>query len=186
MVYVGHSKFRWRPLARVLRAVEPIRPQVGRLALVGHGWGAPPPWAGPMGIEDIYYTDPAYLRELEVEIIPPVPFDRVIGWMSKGIINPVIYRPLFDHLRLVTCRTFETPAAGTIPLFALDAGYVRELYGEAALELVLPDRNPQEKILDMVSRPEHYAGIVAGIRRHLAERHSYEARLRQLIEIVES
>src|ERR687888_2129772 len=53
MVYVGHSKFRWRPLARVLRAVEPIRPQVGRLALVGHGWSAPPPWAGPMGVEDI-------------------------------------------------------------------------------------------------------------------------------------
>src|SRR5262249_12385314 len=30
MVYVGHSKFRWRPMSRVLRAIEPIRDQVGR------------------------------------------------------------------------------------------------------------------------------------------------------------
>jgi len=29
--------------------------------------------------------------------------------MSKGVFMPVIYRPLFDHLQMVTCRTFETP-----------------------------------------------------------------------------
>jgi hypothetical protein len=183
MVYVGHSKFRWQPMRRVLRAVEPARPQVGRIALVGHGWDTLPPWAGPMQMEDAYFTDQDYLQKLAVEVIPPVPFDQVIAWMSRGIFNPVIYRPLFEHLRLVTCRTFETPAAGTIPLFGLDPGYVREIYGEAAAELVLTDGKPQ-KILDIVSRPEQYAPIVLSIRRHLAERHSYAARLRELIEIV--
>ena len=29
MVYVGHSKFRWRPMKQVLRGVEPIRERVG-------------------------------------------------------------------------------------------------------------------------------------------------------------
>ncbi len=32
MVYVGHSKFRWHPMQAVLRAIEPVREQVGRAA----------------------------------------------------------------------------------------------------------------------------------------------------------
>jgi hypothetical protein len=186
MVYVGHSKFRWGPMERVLRAVEPLREGVGRIGLVGHGWDALPPWAVRMKIEDYFYTDQAYLRKMGVEFIPPVPSEEVIGWMSKGIFSPVIYRPLFSHLQLVTCRTFETPAANTIPLFGLEADYVREIYGEQALELVLPEREPEEKVRDIVSRPEHYADIVRGIRRHLAEKHSYVARLKELIEFVKS
>ena len=184
MVYVGHSKFRWHPMHRVLRGVEPIRERVGRIALVGHGWDALPPWAVPMKIEDNFYTDRAYLQKLGVEFVPPAPFEQVIDWMSKGVFSPVIYRPLFSHLRMVTCRTFETPAANTIPLFGLDAGYVKEIYGERALELILPDEQPQEKVLDMVNRPEFYAEIVRGIRRRLAQKHSYATRLQELIEIV--
>ena len=186
MVYVGHSKFRWRPMERVLRAIEPFRERVGRIALVGHGWDALPWWAVPMQIEDYYYTDQAYLRKLAVEFVPPVPFEQVIGWMSKGIFSPVIYRPLFSHLRLVTCRTFETPAANTLPLFGLDEGYVREVYGERATELVLPGDHAEDKIADMLCRPEHYAEILVDLRRHLAAHHAYEVRLRQLLDIVES
>jgi hypothetical protein len=186
MLYVGHSKFRWWPMRRVLQALESIRQDIGRIGLVGHGWDAPPPWAVPMQIEDFYYTDPAYLEGLEVEIIPPVTFDKVIPWMSKATFNPVIYRPLFSDLGLVTCRTFETPAANTIPLFGLDVDYVKKIYGDCALELVLPEDRPEEKILDIIRRPEHYEQMVLGIRRHLAKEHSYVMRLRELIEIVES
>jgi hypothetical protein len=185
MVYVGHSKFRWGSMERVLRAVEPNRGRVGRIALVGHGWDALPDWAKPMGIEDYFYTDKAYLKKMDVEFVPPVPSQQVILWMSKGVFSPVVYRPLFSHLRLVTCRTFETPAANTLPLFGLDADYVKEVYGDSALELVLPDQRSAEKVLDLVSRPERYADVVRGIRRRLAEKHSYEARLKELIEIVQ-
>jgi hypothetical protein len=97
----------------------------------------------------------------------------------------VLLRPLFSHLRLVTCRTFETPAANTIPLFAQSADYVREIYGERAVELVLGDR-PTEQIADVLSRPEHYAEIVQDIRRYLAEHHSYAARLQELTRIIAS
>jgi len=83
----------------------------------------------------------------------------------------------------VTCRTFETPAASTIPLFGLDAGYVRELYGQPAAELLLPAESPSDKILDIVERPEYYAEIVTGIRSRLAAQHSYSVRLQQLVEI---
>ncbi|MCE9533147.1 MAG: glycosyltransferase [Planctomycetes bacterium] len=185
MVYVGHSKFRWHGMSRVLRAIEPIRERVGRIALFGHGWAEQPSWAASMGIEEIYRTDPAYLQKLGVEAIPPVPFARVIETMSRGVFNPIVYRPLFEHLGMVTCRTFETPAAGTIPLFVLDPTYVRAIYGDPAAELLLGER-PHEKILDVLARPDHYAMVVREIRSEFGVRHSPEARLRELIEIIES
>jgi hypothetical protein len=186
MFYVGNNWFRWRGMKRVLRAVEPIRARVGRIGLVGHGWDAPAPWAKPSLIRDAYDTDPAYLRKLGVEVFPPVRFDEVIGQMGRGVLGPVVYRPLFDHLRLVTCRTFETPAANTVPLFAQDPAFVAEVYGDEAAELALPAERPEEKILDLLRRPEHYAGVVRGIRRHCAAKYAYEAQLRALVEIVES
>jgi hypothetical protein len=186
MFYVGNNWFRWRGMQRVLRAVERVRDRVGRIGLVGHGWDTPAPWAKPSLLQDAYFTDPAYLRQLGVEVFPPVRFDEVIAQMGRGVFGPVIYRPLFDHLRLVTCRSFETPAANTIPLFAQDAGFVAEIYGDEAVELALPRERPEEKVLDLLRRPEHYAAVVHGIRRRCAARYAYEAQLRQLVEIVES
>ena len=186
MYYVGHNWFRWRPMKAILDAIEPIRDQLGRIGIVGHGWDRLAPWANPSIIKDAYDSDPEYLRQLRVEAFPPINFGAVVEHMSKGVFMPVIYRPLFNHLRLVTCRTFETIAANTIPLFGMDESYVREFYGESAAELVMPREKPHEKILDIISRPEHYAGIVAGIRAGLAKKHSYQERIRELIRIVEA
>ena len=88
-------------------------------------------------------------------------------------------------MRLVTPRLFETPASGTIPLFVLDEEHVREIYGPAALALRLPEVNSQETIARIAERPEECADIVMGVRRHLAEKHSHAARLKELIEIIE-
>jgi len=186
MYCVGNNWFRWRPMYQVLNAIEPVREQVGPIGLVGNGWNAPAPWTHPTLGVDAYYSDPDYLAKLDVEVMPAVHFRQVIEAMSRGVFMPVIYRPLFDYLRMVTCRTFETPAANTIPLFTQDRKYVEELFGEEALELTLTDERPQDKILGILRRPERYARIVKGIRRRLAERHSYELRLRELIEIVKS
>ncbi len=185
MMYVGSNWFRWRALHRVLRAIERVRSRVGRMGLVGHDWGAMPWWVDSPLREQAYFTDPEYLKGLDVELMPPVTVEEVIPTMSKAVFNPVLIRPLFDHLRLVTCRTFETPAANTIPLFAQSADYVKEIYGSGAADLVLGD-NASEQILDVLRRPEHYAGIVLDIRRHLAEHHSYSARLQELVRIVSS
>jgi hypothetical protein len=104
--------------------------------------------------------------------------------MGEGVFSPVIYRPLFDHLRLVTCRTFETPAANTIPLFAQEVSFVTEIYGPDAAELVLPERDPQDKVLDVLARPDYFGGIVSRIRRHLAATYSYEARIHELVDLM--
>src|SRR4030095_701201 len=89
--------------------------------------------------EQAYFTDPEYLSRLKIELRDPVPVEQVIPTMGTAVFNPVLIRPLFAHLGLVTCRTFETPAANTIPLFAQDAEYVRAIYGESATKLVLRD-----------------------------------------------
>ena len=39
MVYVVNHGFRWRGMLQVLRAIERVRIRVGRVALVGEGWG---------------------------------------------------------------------------------------------------------------------------------------------------
>jgi glycosyltransferase involved in cell wall biosynthesis len=185
MLYVGHAKFRWKPMKRVLEAVESARSRIGRVGLVGIGWDELPWWASQMAVEDWYYSDPGYLRRLGVEVLPPVPFEEVIDWMSKAFVNPVLLRPIFRRLQFVTPRVFETPAANTIPLFGLNETHVRDIYGEAAADLVLDADDLEQKIVDVLDRPDHYAEMVRGIRRHLCAQHSHVARLRQLIDIVE-
>lgn len=185
MVYVGHTKFRWHGMSQVLEAIEPVRERVGRVALVGEGWDHPLEWTEWLEIKADYYVDREYLRKHRFEALPAVPFRDVTATMNKGVFNPVIYRPLFERLDFVTCRTFETPAAGTIPLFLLDARYIAEIYGERALELTLGAGDRSAKILDVLARPEHYASIVQDIRKDFALRHSPEARLQRLIEIIE-
>jgi glycosyltransferase involved in cell wall biosynthesis len=185
MIYVGHTKFRWRGMLRVLKAVEPVRKKLGRIALVGEGWDNPPVWTQWHEIKDDYYVDREYLKALDVETMPPIPYPQVTATMNQAVFNPVMYRPLFEHLGMVTCRTFETPAAGTIPLFILDRDYVKEVYGDAATELVLDGDRPQDRVADVIERPERYADIVRGIRADFARRHTPEARLRELIGIIE-
>ncbi len=185
LLYVGNSKFRWGAMARVLQAVEPLRPRLGRVGIVGHGWEAPPPWAQSMDMEAAYFTDVAYLRRLGVELLPPVPFTEVVGMMGRALVSPVLTRPTFDRLKFVTPRYFETPAAGTIPLFLVDPDHVRDIYGEPALDLVLPADNPAGKIADVLDEPDRYAAILEQTRRHLTSHHTHAARLRQLIDIIE-
>ena len=186
MVYVGHSKFRWRAMQRVLRAIEPIRDRIGRMALVGHGWNSLPWWADKLNLKDAYASDAGYLKRLDIETLPSIRFEGVIDCMSGATFNPVLLRPAFQQLRFVTPRLFETPAANTIPLFVFDEAHVQEIYGEQALELVLPRDHPEEKVLDIVCRPDHYADVARGVRQHLAQKHSHAVRLRQLIDIIES
>jgi glycosyltransferase involved in cell wall biosynthesis len=139
-----------------------------------------------MQLEQAYFADAGKLKQLGIEALAPVRFPEVIDWMSKGRINPVLLRPVFEQLRIVTPRIFETVAANTLPLLVLDSTYVREIYGEQALDLVLPEEAPKEKILDLVHHPQRYREVLMEIRGHLAEHHSHTARLRRLIEIIEA
>ena len=105
--------------------------------------------------------------------------------MNRAVLNPVLLRPTFERMRLVNPRMFETPAAGTIPLLNLDPAHIEEIYGPNALELLVGD-DASERIVDALDRPEYYGEVVTGVRERLARNHSHTARLRELLEIVES
>ena len=183
MLYVGSNWFRWRAMSRVLRAIEPIQHRVGRIRIVGHDWTEMPWWVDSLLREDAYFVDTGYLRALGVEVSPPVPIGEVVATMGQGVFNPVLVRPTFNYLRLVNPRLFETLAANTIPLFALDEAYVKEIYGDAGTELVLGD-DPSELIVDVLERPHHYATVVTELRRYLAKRHSFITRVTELVDLV--
>jgi hypothetical protein len=186
MYYVGNNWFRWNQLHRVLEAAERVRDEVGRIGLTGHGWDRLPPWANDSISRDAYYSDPVYLQNLGVEVAPPIRFDQVIAAMGKGVFTPIVVRPLFEHLQLVTCRTYESLAANTIPVFGLNPDFVEEIYGRRARVLALPKERPEELIRDVIRRPRHYAEVVEEMRRELAEKHSYAARLKELATMVEA
>jgi len=185
MIYVGHTKHRWRGMLKVLKAIEKVRDKVGRVGLVGEGWGKPLDWMEQGEAKAKHYIDRDYLRKHRFEGLPAVPFDEVAVMIEKGVFNPVVYRPVFEQLGFVTCRTFETPAAGTIPLFLLNRDYVVEIYGEPATELMITGEEDSDKILDVLARPGYYADIVMDIRKDFRERHSPSARLRELIGFIE-
>lgn len=185
MIYVGHTKHRWRGMLKVLKAIEKVRDKVGRVGLVGEGWGKSLDWMEQGEAKAKHYIDRDYLRKHRFEGLPAVPFDEVAVTIEKGVFNPVVYRPVFEQLGFVTCRTFETPAAGTIPLFLLNRDYVVEIYGEPATELMITGEEDSDKILDVLARPGYYADIVMDIRKDFRERHSPSARLRELIGFIE-
>ena len=45
-------------------------------------------------------------------------------------------------------------------------------------------KDASDQILEVMRRPNDYAQIVSEIRRHLCEKHSYAARLKELVRIV--
>jgi hypothetical protein len=185
MIYVGNNWFRWGPMMRMLTAIEPIRERVGRIGVIGDGWDQITQSVEQPLRDLACFTDPAYLETLGIDLMPSVPVAQVTSCMSRGRFNPVLLRPLYNHLKIVTPHVFETFAANTIPLLALDDKFAEELYGEYATELVLK-QDPKEQVLDVLGRPHYYTNLVAAIRQHLADRHSYAIRLQQLIDIVES
>jgi hypothetical protein len=94
-------------------------------------------------------------------------------------------RPLLRRLRLLTSKYFEIFCADTIPLVLLDPDHAEQVYGPAGRDLSL-NGTIAEKLLDALEQPGKYSELVAEVRHHLAEHHSYRKRLHQLVEALES
>src|SRR5262249_60546938 len=131
VVYVGNNWQRWTQVRRFLEALEPVRGEVGPVCLAGWGWDKRPEWASELGLAGVD-VDPALLGRLGVETRWGVPFNEVVALVGQGRFGPVFHRPLFNHLGLVTNRTFETFCADTIPLLMLPDAQVEAIYGPAA------------------------------------------------------
>jgi hypothetical protein len=109
----------------------------------------------------------------------------VVPYLGKARFAPVLHRPLFQKLAIVTNRTFETFYADALPVLMLPRDFVTAIYGPAALALV-PGDDVAAYMLDALKRPEPYWEAVLQTRAHLARHHSYRQRLQELGGLVEN
>ena len=183
MVYVGNNWQRWSQMRSLLKAIEPIKQSVGTICLTGWAWDYRPDWAAELDVQGID-TDPAMLQDIGVELKGNISFDQVIPFVSQARFSPVIHRPLFNHLGIVTNRTFETFCSDTIPLLMLPDEMIESIYGPAARLLAIGE-DPAAHIQDIVRCPEAYWDAILKTRAYLAERHSFQRRFQELAAIVD-
>lgn len=184
VVYVGNNWQRWSQIRRFLEAVEPIRDKLGPICLAGWDWDRRPDWAVEHGLQGVD-VDSALLKRLGVETRWAIPFNEVIEFVGQGRFCPIFHRPLFNHLGLVTNRTFETFCSDTIPLLMLSDELIEAIYGADARPLA-PGADVAGRLADMIHHPDVYWEAVLKTRAHLATHHSYQRRFKELLAILES
>ena len=178
VLYVGSNWQRWEQVRRFLEAYQPVKARAGKAGLFGWDWDERPQWAEKLGIKGVD-TDTAFLKDAGVETRSGVRFNEVAELLGTARFAPVIHRPLFRHLGIVTNRTFETFYADAIPVLMLPRDFVASIYGEAGLALV-PGPDLAVHLDDALTRPEFYWDAVLQVRGHLARHHSYAQRLGEL------
>ena len=183
LAYVGTNWQRWTQMRSLLEAVEPLRQDLGKICLAGWDWDKRPDWAVQLGVQGVD-TDPALLKRLGVETTHALPYDQFVEFLGKARFAPVLHRPVFNELGLVTNRTFETFCADTLPLLMVPDSYLDEVYGEAARPLA-PNGDVTGRLRDMMRRPEVYWDAALRTRAHLAREHSFERRFKELVAILE-
>ena len=181
IVHLGHNWWRWEEISRtLLPSLELIRDQVGEVSFVGSWWNGTPPTPIEQELEAAFSADSTLFQRLRINVQPPVPYTHVIEKMSEGRVNIMTQRPLFKQLRLLTSKYFELFAADTIPLVMIDPDHAEEVYGPDGRHLALHG-DVAGRLLDALQHPGRYREIVASVRRHLEEHHSYRKRVEELV-----
>jgi hypothetical protein len=183
IAYVGHNWQRWSQVRRLLEAVATTSPSPGPVTLVGADWKQRPDWAVQLGIKGVD-VDPDLLQRLGVEVCDGIPFTEVRQFLSNARFSPIFHRPLFNALRLVTNRTFETFLADTLPLVMLPEDLAEAICGPDVRPLV-PDDDIGGRLADMMDNPEPYWEAALRVRHYLAEHHSYRQRMRELAALLQ-
>jgi hypothetical protein len=183
LTYVGHNWQRWTQLRPLLEGIAPLAETLGPGVLAGADWDRRPDWAAQLGIRGVD-VDPAVLSRAHVETKAPVPFQDMIPFMSDGKLTPVVQRPLFNQLGLVTNRTFATFCADTIPLVMLPEALADSIYGPSARPLRLGSDITGD-LARILNNPTPYWQAVLGTRAYLADHHSFQHRFQELQQILE-
>jgi len=137
---------------RAIEAVQPVKDQLNTMQLRGWGWDCRPDWAVQHEFAGVD-VDPTLLRGLGVEIGETLPFSEVIEFQGRAKFCPIIHRPLYNELGLVTNRTFETFCSDTIPILMLPPSTVLEIHGPDALSLTPGSEGLVARLHDMIDRP---------------------------------
>ena len=178
-LYIGNNWFRWKDISRIIKSTALVRGRFKRIAVIGNYW-----FGETMeGFESATHSDPNLFKVNNIEIFKSVPYGQVEHSMSRGLVNPILVRPILYELKFVTPRMFETFAADTVPVYPKYFSYAVDIYGQEARKLLLSDQ-PAQDILKILDDYENYISIARRIRADLIEEHSYETRLQELVKFV--
>ena len=184
LLCVGHNWWRWRQVSReLLPGIESVRPKLGDIGLVGSWWDNVPAGAAELGVESAFGTDPEWLRRIDIQVKPAVPYTETIPVMSTGRVNIMTQRPLFRELKILTSKYFEIFSADTIPLVMIDPDHAELVYGQAGRELALSGTPEEigEKLVRVLTCSAKYKEVVESVREHLCRHHTYQHRVEELV-----
>jgi hypothetical protein len=181
LIYIGSNWQRWTQVRAFLESYAPHREKIGPACLMGWDWSERPLWAIDKGLAGID-TDPAFLADIGATVWNGARFDELLPFLCMARFAPIIHRPLFNHLGLVTNRSFETFYGDTLPVLMLPREFVEAVYGPAALALT-PEGDVGSHLSDTLDRPERAWEALLETRAHLAKHHSYARRFEQLAAI---
>lgn len=180
LLYVGNNWHRWHDIKWLVEAITPIRSHLKRVGLIGQYW------SGEVMEEfkKATYSDPDFLKRNKVEIHGSAPYGDVESAMSRGLLNPIFVRPILNKLGFVTPRMFETLLADTVPLIPNYFTHSTDLYGKGIKHLVLSLEHPADDITRILENYEENKKLARNIREILKMKHTYEARLKQLLQYI--
>lgn len=179
LIYVGNNWYRWPDIYWLIKAVSLIRLRLKKIGLVGRYWTGEP----MEGFEDATRSDSEFLKRNNIDIQDSAPYGQVEAAMSAGKLHPVLVRPILNEIRFVTPRMFETFGANTIPLIPTYFTHALSLYGNKVVKLIISE-NPASDIIRIMDNYETYSNLCKDICQKLRDEHSYEVRLKQLVEFI--
>lgn len=180
LLYVGNNWHRWHDIEWLIRTISPIRSNFKKIALIGRYWNN----EIMEEFKEATKSEPNLLKENNIEVHESAPYGQVEKAMSRGKLHPIFIRPILNKLEFVTPRMFETLSADTVPLIPSYFKYAPKLYGEDIKQLMLSSDNATNDILRIFDNYAKSKKLVEKIRYTLKEKHSYESRLRQLLQYV--
>jgi hypothetical protein len=184
IIYVGNNWQRWSQLERLFRDAASVRDKIGASCLTGWNWDKRPDWAAELGFYGMD-VDPDLLDSLGVERKPGIPFQDVVAFQGQALFCPIIHRPLFNKLGIVTNRSFETFCSNTVPLLFLPIKLAMDIYGPDAVPLI-PGEDLGAHLEDVIKRPAFYWTHILKVRQYLSEHHSFQRRYTELQSILEA
>ena len=127
-------------------------------------------------------SDPQYLQRLDVEVIPPVPFGEVVGWMSRAC----SIRFCSGQFSATSSSSRPASSKHQRPIRFHCSGSTGASEGDLRRRGARPRLAPDDVSMTRSSTWSIVLiimpAIVQGIRDELRVKHSHVARLRELIE----
>lgn len=173
--YIGNNWWRWEALRNFLTAA--VAP--GRQITVRGRW-----WDDRTcpGYREATYSDPAWLAELRVSLLPSVPIGEVTTTMGTATVAPVLSRPKLSELRMLLPRVFETISSGSLPHFPTTMAYLLEVLPEIAPFVQHDDDDPLVERL--LHEPARYRPAQEAAAAAARDRFSFPATLQRLRDLV--